>query len=108
VRQAFRLAASGEPGPVAVTIPYNLLIEAADYNVAPPADPGLPFDDAAFEAAVALLSDKRHRVGIYAGYGCMDYSATLTRVWTKSAGLFGWGPPIPSPRSWHCRRSSRR
>jgi acetolactate synthase-1/2/3 large subunit len=80
VRQAFRLATAGEPGPVAVVIPFNLLIEVAHYSCPPPADVPLPFDDAAFERAVALLSDRRYRVGIYAGYGCMDSGDQLAAV----------------------------
>jgi acetolactate synthase-1/2/3 large subunit len=80
VRQAFRLAAAGEPGPVAVVIPFNLLIEVAHFSCPPPADVPVPFDDAAFERALALLADRRHRVGIYAGYGCMDYGDQLAAV----------------------------
>lgn len=80
VRQAFRLAAAGEPGPVAVVIPFNLLIEVAHFSCPPPADVPLPFDDAAFERAVALLADRRNRVGIYAGYGCMDFGDQLAAV----------------------------
>jgi acetolactate synthase-1/2/3 large subunit len=78
VRQAFRDAAAGEPGPVAVVIPYNLLIEVADFRCPPPADPGLPFDEAAARKALALLADRRLRVGVYAGYGCMDFGDALT------------------------------
>ena len=80
VRQAFVAAMEGEPGPVAVVIPYNLLIETHDYRTAPPAGPGLPFDDTAFAKAVALLSDHKHRVGIYAGLGCMDFGQSLAAV----------------------------
>lgn len=77
VRQAFVAAVTGEPGPVAVVVPYNLLIEAHDFRVPPPAPPVLPFDDAAFQKAVALLSDRSHRIGIYAGLGCMDHGPAL-------------------------------
>jgi acetolactate synthase-1/2/3 large subunit len=80
IRQAFRDAVAGEPGPVAVVIPYNLLIEVADFHVPPPADHPLPFDDAAVQKAIALLCDRKHRVGIYAGLGCMDQSSALTAV----------------------------
>ena len=80
VRRAFREAMHGEPGPVAVVIPYNLLIEAADFHCAPSAEIGLPCDAEAIQKAVALLADKRHRVGIYAGYGCMDHAAALACV----------------------------
>ena len=80
VRQAFVTAISGEPGPVAVVVPYNLLIEAADFRCPPPAPPELPFDEAAFQKALALLSDPKQRVGIYAGLGCMDHGDALAAV----------------------------
>lgn len=80
VRNAFVAAASGEPGPVAVVVPYNLLIEAADYRVPPPAEVVVPFDETAFQKAVGLLADKSQRVGIYAGFGCMDFSEDLAAV----------------------------
>jgi acetolactate synthase-1/2/3 large subunit len=80
VRQAFTLAKSGEPGPVAVVVPYNLFIEAHHFDSAPVMPPPVPFDDAAFHRALALLSDRRLRVGIYAGMGCMDASHELTAV----------------------------
>lgn len=80
VRQAFALAASGEPGPVAVVVPYNLLIEAADYRVPPVAVVESTFDETAFQKAVALLADKSQRVGIYAGFGCMEYGEDLAAV----------------------------
>jgi acetolactate synthase-1/2/3 large subunit len=80
VRQAFRCAVAGEPGPVGVVIPYNLLIESHRYNVPPPAPPPLAFHEATFRCALALLSDRRLRVGIYAGLGCMDHSEALVRV----------------------------
>jgi acetolactate synthase-1/2/3 large subunit len=80
VRQAFRVAVSGEPGPVAVVIPYNLLIEAAHFDCPPPADLPLPFDEGAVQKAVGLLGDRRQRVGIYAGFGCMDVGPQLAAV----------------------------
>jgi acetolactate synthase-1/2/3 large subunit len=80
VRQAFVAANSGEPGPVAVVVPYNLFIEAHDYRTPPPALPALPFDEEAFTRALGLLADPKARVGIYAGVGCMNYSAELTTV----------------------------
>jgi acetolactate synthase-1/2/3 large subunit len=80
VRQAFAMAASGEPGPVAVVVPYNLLIEAADYRVPPVAVVESTFDETAFQKAVALLADRSQRVGIYAGFGCMDYGEDLAAI----------------------------
>jgi acetolactate synthase-1/2/3 large subunit len=80
VRQAFQLALAGEPGPVAVVVPYNLLIESHKFDSGPLAPAGLPFDEAAFQQAIALLSNRKLRVGIFAGWGCMDFSADLARV----------------------------
>ena len=80
VRQAFALAVQGEPGPVAVLVPYPLLMEACRFDSGPLPPAGVPFDEAAFERALALLGDRRLRVGIYAGMGCMDHSASLTRL----------------------------
>lgn len=71
VRHAFALAESGEPGPVGVVVPYNLLIEAAKVCCPPPEARAVPFDEGAFAMAVRLLSDRKLRVGIYAGMGCM-------------------------------------
>src|SRR5947207_456900 len=46
----------------------------------PPAVPAAPFDDAAFERALPFLADHKHRVGIYAGAGCMEYGPELAAV----------------------------
>jgi acetolactate synthase-1/2/3 large subunit len=77
VREAFAVARAGEPGPVAVVIPYNLLIVKHKYDCPPPAVPAMPFDEAAFQCAVEILAHRQCRVGIYAGLGCMDYSPDL-------------------------------
>lgn len=80
VFEAFALAVSGEPGPVAVNVPYNLLIEACKYHCPPPALPGLPFDETAFTCALGLLANQKLQVGIYAGLGCMDFAHDLEQV----------------------------
>jgi len=80
VRQAFRLSLSGEPGPTAVIVPYNLLIEAHRFNSAPLGPPEVPFDDDAFAHALRLLSNRKLRIGIYAGLGCMDCGELLTKT----------------------------
>jgi acetolactate synthase-1/2/3 large subunit len=80
VRQAFRLAKAGEPGPVGVVIPYNLLIEAHNFNSGPLEPLPIPVDDAGFQRAMSLLCDRRLRVGIYAGMGCMDHAPALAGV----------------------------
>ena len=51
VRQAFRLAQFEEPGPVAVVVPYNLLIEEAKVHSLPLGPREVPFDEAAFACA---------------------------------------------------------
>jgi len=63
-----------------VVVPYNLFIEAHDFRTPPPAAPEIPFDDAAFERALAFLADPKARVGIYAGVGCMAFPDELTAV----------------------------
>jgi len=80
IRQALTVAVEGEPGPAAVVIPYNLFIEKSQVHSPPSAPPAVPFDESAFEAAVALLNNPKLRVGIYAGYGCMDHGPALTAV----------------------------
>ncbi len=77
IHDAFRIARSGEPGPVAVILPFPILTEAWDYDgVAPPPYPA-PFDEQAYRRAIGLLSDRRARVGIYAGMGCLDVGPAL-------------------------------
>src|SRR5260370_40234618 len=80
VNQAFGLAQSGEPGPVAVVVPYNLLIDKFKFQCGGPLAPVMPWDEAAFQASLAILSNRKCRVGIYAGLGCMDYDAALTQL----------------------------
>lgn len=80
IQRAFALAQSGEPGPVGVVIPYNLLIESAHMQVGPPEAPNTPFDEAAVARAIDLLASCRGRVGIYAGLGCMNYSQQVVEA----------------------------
>jgi acetolactate synthase-1/2/3 large subunit len=77
---AFRQAQAGEPGPVAVIIPYPLLIEVWDYDhpLPPPVPP--PFDESAYRQVFAELKDQRRRIGIYAGLGCAEAGPALTAV----------------------------
>ena len=70
--QAFQAARMGEPGPVAVLIPYPLLIEVWDYDLPVPPPCPVPFDEAAYGRVLTHLMDRRQRVGIYAGLGCVD------------------------------------
>jgi acetolactate synthase I/II/III large subunit len=78
--QAFRVARSGEPGPVAVLIPYPLYLEVWDYDQPVPPPFPVAFDEAAYRQVICHLQDCRRRVGIYAGLGCVDASPSLTAV----------------------------
>jgi acetolactate synthase-1/2/3 large subunit len=80
IRKAIALSMCGEPGPVAVVIPYPLFIEAGHFKSPPLAPPTLPCDETAFQKAVTLLANRKCRVGIYAGQGCMNYSEALVQV----------------------------
>jgi acetolactate synthase-1/2/3 large subunit len=80
VFQAFALACSGEPGPVAVNIPYPLLIASAGYHCPPAGPPPAAFDEEACQRALHLLANRKYRVGIYAGLGCMNDAPALVQV----------------------------
>jgi acetolactate synthase-1/2/3 large subunit len=77
IHQAFRLARCGEPGPVSVVIPYPLLNQVWNYEGPVPPPPALAFDESGYRRALCLLSDRKARVGIYAGLGCMDAGPSL-------------------------------
>jgi acetolactate synthase-1/2/3 large subunit len=80
IYQANRLARAGEPGPVAVVIPFPLYTEVWDYDHPVPPPYPLPFDEPAYRRALGLLADRRHRVGLYAGMGCLDAGPALAAV----------------------------
>jgi len=80
IQKAFAIAQSGEPGPVSIVIPYNLLIEVSEQRCLVPIEEGVPFDAAAFDQAFAMLADPKQRIGIYAGAGCMNAGESLARV----------------------------
>ena len=78
--QAFRMARAGEPGPVAVLIPFPFYAEVWDYDQPVPPPYPVPFDEAAYGRALAHLGDRRRRVGIYAGLGCVEAGPALAAV----------------------------
>ena len=80
IHQAFAIARSGEPGPTAVVIPYNYYAEVWDFDVPPPPPMPLPLDETAYRKAVQLLSDRKLRVGIYAGMGCVNATEPLQQL----------------------------
>lgn len=80
VRQAFQLSMCGEPGPVGVVIPYNLLLDITRFNSGPLAPCAVAWDEGAYHRAMHVLGNRHLRVGIYAGMGCMDYSRELVQL----------------------------
>lgn len=80
IHQAFRLARAGEPGPVAVVIPFPFYGMAWDFDQGVPPPYPVPFDEAVYPRVLAHLADKRTRVGIYAGFGCVDAGPSLVAV----------------------------
>jgi len=80
IHEAFRVARAGEPGPVGVVLPFNFLGAAWDYDEAVPPPYPSPFDESSYRRALGLLSNRRLRVGIYAGLGCLDVGPGLASV----------------------------
>jgi acetolactate synthase-1/2/3 large subunit len=78
ISQAFRVARAGEPGPVGVLIPFPLYTEVWDYDQAPPPPYPVAFDETGYQRVLCHLQDRRKRVGIYAGLGCVDSGPSLT------------------------------
>jgi len=78
--QAYQAARMGEPGPVAVLIPYPLYTAVWDYDRPVPPPFSVPFDEAGYSHVLAHLTDRRRRVGIYAGLGCVDAGPSLAAV----------------------------
>ena len=70
IREAFRIARSGRPGPVLIDIPKDVQIKTADFEVQPiPEKIPLPLaNDEQIEAAVELLRSAKHPF-IYIGGG---------------------------------------
>ena len=80
IQQAYNTARSGEPGPVAVVVPYNLYFENHHFHSPPAEAITVPWDENAYRGVIGLLSNCRQKVGIYAGMGCMDHAAEVTRL----------------------------
>jgi acetolactate synthase-1/2/3 large subunit len=78
--QAFQVARMGEPGPVAVLIPYPFFNDAWDYDTPVPPPLPLPFDEQAYARVLCYLKDRRQRVGIFAGLGCVEAGDSLAAV----------------------------
>jgi acetolactate synthase-1/2/3 large subunit len=77
VREAFKIAKSGRPGPVLVDIPKDVQLALAEYDPAAPDEapesPALRQDD--FDRAVELIRESQ-RPFLYAGGGVVISNAT--------------------------------
>lgn len=70
IREAFKIAKSGRPGPVLIDVPKDVQINRCDYTVQPVEEP-FTYEDASdenIEAAVEIISEAR-RPYIYCGGG---------------------------------------
>ncbi len=79
VMEAFAIARSGEPGPVVVEIPHNLLQEKTDIPVLSPKPTRLALDEKRLDEIVQAI-ERARQVGIYAGFGATDARARLIRL----------------------------
>ncbi|HWQ79846.1 MAG TPA: biosynthetic-type acetolactate synthase large subunit [Anaerovoracaceae bacterium] len=88
IRKAFRIAASGRPGPVLIDIPKNLMVETGEYEpcepveadcICPPANPDMI-------KTIADTINAAERPVIYAGGGVIigDASQELTELAEKT------------------------
>jgi acetolactate synthase-1/2/3 large subunit len=80
--EAYRIATSGEPGPVFVELPVNILMltdEVAQLPQLKPPQPQAPQTATAIASAVELLLAAR-RPCIFAGWGTRDATSELTRL----------------------------
>ncbi|HVJ83325.1 MAG TPA: thiamine pyrophosphate-binding protein, partial [Planctomycetia bacterium] len=80
VAQAFAAARDGEPGPVALLVSYPLLVERKRHAICGAWAAPSPYDAAAVERAICLLSDRRLGVGLHVGLGCMDLGPRLVEL----------------------------
>jgi acetolactate synthase-1/2/3 large subunit len=79
---AHELATRGDPGPVFIELPANLLMFTEEVGELPrPAPPPPPpaADPAAIDAAAALLAQAR-RPGLFVGWGARDALADVTAI----------------------------
>lgn len=90
IREAFRIAASGRPGPVLVDVPKNLMVELGEYEPCEPAEPDCccPPADMDLIKSIAEEINAAEKPVIYAGGGVIigDASKELTEL-AEKAGI---------------------
>jgi acetolactate synthase-1/2/3 large subunit len=83
IHEAYRLATTGEPGPVFVEIPVNLQLEAGpavEVSAFTPAPVAAPRATAGEIARAAALLREARRPAIFCGWGAVDASAELAAI----------------------------
>ena len=87
IPEAFRIAASGRPGPVLIDVPKDVQLQQVEFNTWP--QPGkreecAPFNKDALAQAAAMINEAKRPV-IYAGGGCMhsDMSKSIIALAEK-------------------------
>lgn len=83
IHEAYRIATTGEPGPVFIEIPVNLQLMPGDAGeiprFVPSAAPGHRADTADIASAAELLRSAEHP-GIFCGWGAVDAGEELRQV----------------------------
>ncbi len=81
IEAAFRLARSGEPGPVILEIPANAFWEPAEYHKPGVAEDigALPDGTANLPQVIALMKQAK-RVGLFLGQGALDASEQVAQI----------------------------
>ena len=112
IREAFRLAQSGRPGPVLIDVPKDVQTALCEYEAQPPvtADPPAAAKELRVEQAATLINAAR-RPFVYFGGGLVAAGAqsemlALAESWTPpSAALSPAFPAFPPaiPAFWACR-----
>ena len=77
IREAFKLAKSGRPGPVLIDIPKDVQISKCEYNPQPPVKKDEPFaaKEVRIEEAVKIINSAKHPF-VYFGGGVITSDAT--------------------------------
>ncbi|MDP8254606.1 MAG: thiamine pyrophosphate-binding protein [Candidatus Alcyoniella australis] len=79
IARGYQLACAGEPGPVAVELPFNVFMETGSLGRMPAAPVAPQLDWSKLEQIAARLRAVK-RVGIYAGAGAFDASEDLIKL----------------------------
>lgn len=88
--RAYHIAVTGEPGPVVVEVPANLLLLGAPAGAVPaPMGVSVPWDARAFEEALQLIQSAG-QVGLYIGQGCREAASEVARLAERLDAPVSW------------------